>query len=194
MTDFLVLAFAPVPAGVAVGYARGGRLSGLAGRLRALWLLWLAAAVQAAQFYLDGWRSVVEDRLGIPLPAVVFGIVALWLAVNLAGWSRAMRLAAGVVLAGALLNGIAIAANGRMPYSPETAARAGVTASGATPKNEPASGGTRFEVLGDVIAVPPLHKVISVGDVLIGVGAALLIAAAMRRDDRAEHDSKGGES
>ncbi|MQA84563.1 MAG: hypothetical protein GEV03_08060 [Streptosporangiales bacterium] len=182
MTGFVLLALIPVLVGVVVGYALGGRLSALAGRFRALWLLWLAAAVQASQYYAAGPRALIEDRLGIPMLGIVFGLVAAWLAVNVGGWPPMMRAAAGVVIAGAALNASVIAANGRMPYAPPAAAEVGLPAAATTAKNEPADADTRLAFLGDVMAVPVLNKVISVGDVLIGVGTAVLVAAAMRRE------------
>jgi len=52
-------------------------------RVRALWLLWLAAATQAAQYNLAGVRHLLEQRLGVPMLGIVFGFVLAWLAVNL---------------------------------------------------------------------------------------------------------------
>ncbi|MEU7903602.1 hypothetical protein [Actinoplanes sp. NPDC049118] len=46
----LLLTIAPVVSGVALGYLLGGRLAGFRTiRIRALWLVWLAAGVQFAQ-------------------------------------------------------------------------------------------------------------------------------------------------
>jgi uncharacterized protein DUF5317 len=175
----VVLCAVPVLTGTAIGYARRGRLLALAGRLRALWLLWLAVLIQAGQFYLDGVRRLIEERLGIPMLVLVFAAVLAWLAVNLRHWPRAARVAAAVVVAGAALNAAAIAASGRMPYSPRAAAAAGLPTSELTPKNVPGGDGTRLGFLGDVVPVAPLHKVVSAGDILIAVGAAALVAALM---------------
>lgn len=182
MTGTIVLLSAPVLAGVGAGYAFGGRMSAIAGRLRRLWLLWLAVAVQAAQHYADPARALVEDRLGVPMLAVVFGLVLVWLVVNLRSWPPVMRLAAGVVLLGGLLNGSAIAANGRMPYSTVAARAVGLPANLVTAKIQPADERTRLALLGDVLPLAPVGKVVSAGDVLIGVGVSVLIAAAMRRE------------
>jgi Family of unknown function (DUF5317) len=92
-----------------------------------------------------------------------------------------VRLAAGLIVLGALSNGLAIAANGRMPYAPQAAVRAHLPATVAGPKNQPAGDGTRLAVLGDVIPLPPLNKVISVGDLLIAAGVSAAVAVAMRR-------------
>jgi Family of unknown function (DUF5317) len=175
----LLLTTAPPAAGVALGHLLGGRLSGLRVlATRALWLVWIAAAVQVMQY------TVTEELLGVPLLAVVFLAVLAWLAAGIAGWPRPLRAAGAVILIGAALNGLAIAGNGRMPYEPAAARAAGLTAGVVTAKNEPAHEHTRLAPLGDTIPVPPLHAVISPGDILIGVGACALIALAMRRQRR----------
>jgi hypothetical protein len=171
-----MLFLSPVAAGVLAGYAAGGSLAGLVStRLRALWLLWLAAALQVAQLAgaLPGLRG--------PLLAAVFVLAGAWLAVNLPGRPRAMQAAAVVALAGGLANGTAIAANGRMPYLPAAARVAGLRPGAETPKNIAAVAASRLIALGDIIPVPPLRAVISAGDVLIIAGVILLIAASMRQ-------------
>lgn len=180
MAEFLMLAVGPAVLGVVVGYLTGGRLSEAAGRFRALWLLWLACGVQALHLRAAGVRQVVENRLGVPMLAAVFGIGLAWLLVNLRSWPSPLRWAGTIALIGALCNGIAIAANGRMPYSPAAAAAAGVAPGATTPKNAPATDDSSLVFLGDVIPVPGLHKIVSVGDVLISLGVVLLLAMAMR--------------
>ncbi|GAA1403688.1 DUF5317 family protein [Catellatospora coxensis] len=187
----LILLIAPPALGVLVGYLCGGRLAGLRGiRLSALWLLWLAAAVQAAQYYVTPLRHPA-------LLILVFGLVLCWLAVNLAAWPRALRLAGIAITAGALANGLAIAANGRMPYEPAAAEAVGLRPGLTTPKNAPAHDATRLAFLGDTIPVALLNKVVSPGDVLIGAGTVALTALAMRRRrDRPDPEPqpvKGGE-
>jgi hypothetical protein len=182
---FLLVTIAPVGTGVALGYLLGGHLAGLRTiRVRALWLVWLAAGVQFAQYSLGGVRHFVEQTLGVPMLAVVFTVVPAWLAVNLPGWPRAIRVAGIMIVLGASLNGAAIALNGRMPYEPVAAGTAGEHAGVVTPKNEPADAGTRLAGLGDTIPVRPLRAVISIGDILIGGGACALIVFAMRRQRR----------
>jgi hypothetical protein len=105
-------------------------------------------------------------------------VVLTWLAVNLPRWPRAVRVAGILIVLGATLNGFAIGLNGRMPYEP---AAAGSHAGAVTPKNEPADADTRLAVLGDTIAIRPLHAVISLGDLLIGGGTCAFVVFAMRR-------------
>lgn len=178
----LVLMMAPPLAGVLIGYLLGGRLSGFRSiRLVALWLLWLAALVQAAQYYLPGVRHFIEDRLGVPMLVVVFAPVLIWLGINLRTWPPAIRIAGAVIALGAVLNGIAIAANGRMPYSPAAVEAVGLRPGQVTPKNEPVDAHTRLSFLGDTIPIAPLQKVISPGDVLISGGSCAVVVLAMRR-------------
>jgi hypothetical protein len=189
---FFLLTVAPPLAGVAVGYLLGGRLAGFRGlRIRALWLLWLAAGVQLLQYESAGVRRFTEETLGLPMLALVFGLVLAWFGVNLRHWPAAIRLAGLVIVLGALLNGAAIAGNGRMPYDPAAVEAVGLPAGIETPKNVPAGPETRLAGLGDVLAVPGLRKVVSVGDLLIGVGAAGFVALVMRRGRRAEEESDG---
>ncbi len=178
--SFFVLIAAPVVIGVVVGYLAGGRLRAVAGTsVRHTWLLWVAALLQALQYFADGVREGLEDGLGIPMLALVFAVVLIWLAVNLRHWRGAMRWAGGLVLAGAVLNGVVIAANGRMPYSVAAAELAGAPAVDG-PKNVPAGRGSKLAFLGDVIPVPVVRKVASPGDALIGAGIVTLVVAAMR--------------
>ncbi len=90
-------------------------------------------------------------------------------------------MAAGLIVLGAIVNGLAIAANGRMPYSPQAAVRAHLPATVTGPKHKPAGDGTRLAFLGDVIPLPPLHKIISAGDLLIAAGVSAAVAVAVRR-------------
>jgi hypothetical protein len=128
-----------------------------------------------------GGPFLIGQRLAVPLLAVVFVLVLVWLAVNVRGWPAATRVAASVIALGAGLNGLVIAANGRMPYATAPAVRAGVSPGATTAKNEPARSGSRLGVLSDGIPVAALHAVVSPGDVLISVGGCVVIALAMRR-------------
>jgi hypothetical protein len=174
MIGFLALAAAPAVVGVAAGHLGGGRLTALAGRVHAIWLLWIAVVLQAVHTYLHpaGW-----------LLAVVFGVVLSWFVANLVLWPTTLRWPGGVILTGGLLNGVALAANGRMPYTRWAADVAGVAPGAATAKNGPATGTPRLPWLVDTVPVPWLGKIVSLGDLLIGVGVAVLIAAAMRLHD-----------
>jgi hypothetical protein len=189
-----VLVIGPLAAGMLAGYAAGGRLRDLLRtRIRAVWLLWTAAAIQFVQFEMPAAR----DALGVPLLVPVFGLVAAWLLVNLPGRPRAVRLAVAVILLGGGLNAAAIAANGRMPYSVAALESAQVSpdqrARGErSPKHVAADDRTRLIGLGDVIPVRPLGKVVSLGDLVLLAGVAALLAAAMHRSAAGPHRSRPG--
>jgi hypothetical protein len=182
----VVLVFAPLAVGVLVGYALGGRLRALArARLQATWLLLLAAGLQFFYFHWQSQRLGVESRLGMSLLVPIFGIVGAWVLVNVPGRPRAVQAAAIAILLGGLLNAAVIAANGRMPYSESAVRAAGGSAADRTDalrslKYSVVGQQTRLAWLGDVIPVGPLHKVISIGDVVLLLGIAALIASTMR--------------
>ena len=183
--SFFVLMVAPPVVGVLLGYLCGGRLSGFGEvRVRALWLVWLAAAVQFAQYFLPGVRHVVTDLAGIPMLVPVFAIVFVWLAVNLRHWPAAVRLAGVAIFLGAAMNALVIGLNGRMPYDPAASAAVGNAPGLEGPKNAPADAGTTLAPLGDTIPLPLIRKVASPGDVLISGGTVVLIVLTMRRARR----------
>jgi hypothetical protein len=184
---FFLLTITPPVAGVMIGYLCGGRLAGLgAVPVRAPWLVWLAAAVQFAQYFAPGVRHVMEDVLGIPMLVPVFGIVLTWLSINVRRWPAAIRLAGLAIVLGAALNALVIGLNGQMPYNPAASARVGLPPGLEGPKNAPAGATTRLAQLGDIIPVPVLRKVASPGDALISGGTCLLVVLAMRRGRRDE--------
>jgi hypothetical protein len=168
-----VLLFAvPVVAGVGIGYAAGGRLANLAAtRFRALWLLWAIAVAQFADLIPAARTYVLVGT---------FAVAVCWLVVNALSWPLTLRCGALAVAAGGLLNAAAIAANGRMPYSRWAAAAAGIGAGRQTARNVAAAHAARLLALGDVLPVPPLRAVFSVGDVLICCGIATIVIAGMR--------------
>jgi hypothetical protein len=182
----LILMLTTVCAGLLAGYAVGGRLGrlGLA-RIRAVWLLWIAAVLQFVQFRFTAVRVRIEAGTGLSLLVSIFGLVGAWVIVNLRGRSGLVRAAAVVILVGGAMNAVVIAANGRMPTSAAAAAAihpsaAQTAAATRSPKHEVATPATKMGWLGDVIPVTPIRAVISAGDIVLLVGAVCLIAGAMR--------------
>jgi len=169
-----------IPIGLVAGWLLGGRVDGLAGvRFRLTPLAVFALLVQVVLFSpLAGDLAPDTGRL------IYIGSTALVLAVVLAN----LRLTGlPIIVAGAASNLAAIVANGgSMPASPSALAALdrGVGAhTNSVVLVQPA-----LEPLTDVFATPawlPLANVFSVGDVLIGVGVAVAIAAAMRGPARA---------
>ena len=181
----LALVLVPVAAGVLLGYARGGRLRGLADvPVRATALLWLAAGLQLVHFSAAGARAAIESALHVSLMVPIFGLVGAWAVANLPGRPRLMQVAVALVLLGGAMNALAIAANGRMPFSERALVAADVSdeqrARGErSPKHVAAGDGTRLLWLGDVIPVRPIEKVISAGDVVLLLGVVGAVTAGM---------------
>jgi hypothetical protein len=98
------------------------------------------------------------------------------------GWANRRVTGVPVVLAGGVLNALAILANGGvMPADP---AVAGAVANHAAPGefiNSAAVDDARLAFLGDVLATPgslPLRNVYSVGDVIVVIGLLVVVHAA----------------
>jgi hypothetical protein len=170
-----VLILAPLVVGVLVGYATGGRLRGLTGTgIRATWVLWLAAGLQFVSFQ---WH--------VSLTVPVFALVGAWLMVNVPRRPRPVQVAAALILLGGALNAAVIAANGRMPYSQAAVVAIGAPADEQTralrsAKYAVADERTRLAWLGDDLPVVPLGKIVSVGDLVLLLGVAGLVATSMR--------------
>jgi hypothetical protein len=167
-----------LPIGLLIGFLLGGRPSGLAA-LNFRWAM-LAVAGFAAQVIL--FSDPVAARVGAAGPAIYIASTALVLAAVV----RNIRIPGMVLVAlGAACNLAAIMANGGdMP------ARHAAAAGGAY-SNTAVIASPNLEFLTDVIVLPawlPFTNVISVGDLLIGVGIAVVIAVAMRAARRTAAD------
>lgn len=165
-----------IVAGLIAGFVLGGGLDGLAAvRLRWLPLAIAGLGVQVVLFTDPGWSLA-----GGLAPAIYVASTAAVLAVVLAN-VRVPGVA--LVAAGAISNLAAILANGgSMPADPGALASLGLTAGGAT--NSVVVADPALRPLTDVFALPawlPMANVFSLGDVLIGLGIAIAIAASMRR-------------
>jgi hypothetical protein len=166
-------------AGLVLGFALGGRLGMLATvRFRLGALAVVALGIQLALF------SPLADGLAAEVVRAIYVVsTALVGAVVLAN----LRLTGVPLIAvGAALNLLAIMANGgSMPASPAALAAVGLGVGGNT--NSVVVADPALAPLTDVFAMPdwlPLANVFSIGDVLIGVGLAIAIAAAMRPGPR----------
>ena len=160
--------------GIAAGLARGGSLAHWSRlRLRGLPVLVAALALQATA------------ALARPGDARLQTVVLSASLVLAAAGAAMDRRAPSVPLAlGLVSNALVVAANGAMPVSVSALARAGLepaaAALGPDPRHEVLGPATRLPWLADVVALPlPLHaEVVSVGDLLVAAGAALLCARA----------------
>jgi len=179
-----------LPIGLLLGLVLGGRLSGLATlRLRYAMLSVAGFLTQVVLF-----SAPVADRIGSLGPPIYVASTALVFAAVLANVRiRGMAL----VVVGAACNLAAILANGGyMPASPDAAAAVG-RETATSYSNVAIIASPALELLTDVIVLPewlPFSNIISIGDLLIGVGIAVVIAAAMRSARRDGVDAGDGSS
>jgi hypothetical protein len=169
-----------IPIGVLGGFLAGGRLEHLAAvRFRLAPVAMLALVIQLALF------SALADGLPTELVRGTYVVsTALVIVVVLAN----IRLTGvPLIVLGAACNLAAVMANGgAMPASPAALDALGLGVGGHT--SSIAVAHPALEPLTDVFAMPdwmPLANIFSVGDILIGLGVALAIAAAMRGTSRA---------
>jgi hypothetical protein len=170
----LMVAFVLVAATVPL---TGGDLTAL-GRMTLRWMpalfVTLVAQILVTTIAADMVSAELLSAVHVVtyLPAVAFVVV-----------NRSIRGLPLLGLGGAL-NFAAIAANGGvMPSLPAAAAAAGHTTSSTFVNSAPSSGSPLW-FLGDVFAWPqplPLANVFSVGDLLLLVGAALVLHTACRQ-------------
>jgi hypothetical protein len=163
--------------GILAGWAFGGRLSRLADlRLRAIWLFYVAIGLQIVAFPSQTLPWSVGDRLAIGLWLASYACLVVAAACNLR-----VR-GAAVVGLGMASNLVAVLANGgHMPGLPSALRAAGHTYTGSH-NNEVVASHPHLAWLVDRWAVPhwiPGGNVYSVGDVLIAVGAVIMVSAAM---------------
>ena len=162
--------------GLAVGFLVGGRVGGLAD-LRIRWQLAMAVGL-LVQILL--FSTPLMDQVGAWGPVIYVASTSLVLVAIVVN-----RRIAGmpVVAAGALSNLTAIVANrGYMPADLGAMATLGRT-SIDTYSNSAMLVDPALKPLTDVFALPawvPFTNVFSVGDVIIAVGVAIVIVAAMR--------------
>lgn len=167
---------------------RGGSLQALADtRVRWLLLLLQGLLIQVAFDVWDPPGLTRTHALGVLL--ISNAAVATFVVLNL-------RIPGMLLIgAGVVLNTLVIGLNGAMPVSVGASSVAGVeppSASADDLKHERLSDDTRLPWLGDVIPVPGLKEVLSVGDVLLAVGMARLVyvrTTSERRSARATEAS-----
>ena len=165
----MVLILVTVAAGVVAGWLRGGRVRNIAetsikGGLVACAAV-LAQAVHAV----------------VPNPSVAITATAISQALLLTFlWLNRFVAGAFLVALGSSLNAAVILANGAMPVSREAimaVARHPLEVVGRHRLLEPDD---RLPLLADIIGLPLLRTVVSVGDVVLAAGVGLLVVELMR--------------
>lgn len=176
--------FYALPIGLLLGFALGGRASGLA-NINFRWGM-LAVAGFALQVIL--FSGPVSERIGDAGPVIYVASTALVLAAVLAN----LRLPGMALVAiGAASNLAAILANGG--YMPASHSGAAVGPDGIVAySNTRVIASPALEPLTDVIVLPawlPFTNIASIGDLLIGAGIAIVIASSMRAARRSSAEA-----
>jgi hypothetical protein len=177
-----------IPVGLVVGLLAGGHAEALTlVRFRWAWLAIAGLVVQVGLFTPQG-HALAGDLAG---PVYVGSTAAVLVAVliNLRlEWMPVVALGAAANLAAIVANG------GAMPTTAEALATAGLDGPGIA-TNSVVLAHPALAPFTDIYAVPawiPLANVFSIGDALVAVGVAGVIAAAMRGgsdgDRRADTD------
>jgi hypothetical protein len=170
----------------------GGRLGALAEiRPRAVWAVLLAAAIQVAITQMAGG----SHELHVVLHVLSYVLDGYFLFAN--------RRLAGVPLValGAALNVLAITTNGGVMPANASALRISGIASRPGFDNSAVLAHPHLAFLGDIIPVPgpwPIGNVLSVGDLIIFIGALVVLHVACesrlrprRRSARISRDARG---
>lgn len=160
--------------GLVAGLARGGKLENVTRvHFRRPWLVFVGLAFQVgaevAALFLPGFR---EGGRGLAVLALSYGLLIAFVVMN-----RALP-GALLIAAGLSLNLLVIVLNGGMPVSLRAARAAGFDASGylaSAVKHRVQGPGTLLPFLGDVIPLPLIQKVVSVGDIVLGAGIFVLV-------------------
>jgi hypothetical protein len=177
--------------GLVAGFLARGHLSGIT----ALHLRWAPIALGGLAFQIVLFSEPVTERIGSLGPPLYVASTLAVLVVVIRNWSIT---GLPLVAIGALCNLAAIIANGG--YMPTTTEALGALGAGdiTTYSNSAILVSARLSFLSDILVMPPwipLANVFSLGDVLIGLGTAIAIAAAMRSartPDPAGPDAPGG--
>ena len=183
-TEGLVVPFVLLVLALALGVslARGGRFRNIAEA--PLHRGWLLAAGVGLQIVVDvaAGRGVLTPGLWstYALLALSQVLVVVWVVSN--------RHLPGLVLvaAGLAMNATVMAANGAMPVAPEAIAALGIDGAVVPPgKHMLLDASTRLPWLADIIPMPPIRSIISVGDIVLAIGLLPLTHALMtwRADD-----------
>lgn len=157
--------------GVVFGVVTGGKIGNLARlRFRWPWLIFAAVVVREA-VVLTPLNRVDGARYAYVLSLAAIVAWTIWQFDRLRGiW---------LISAGAALNLLVIAVNGaRMPVAPELATA--LLRRGDVGQYTIMGGGTHLNLLGDWISLYPSPEAYSPGDVLIGVGLAIVVFLAVR--------------
>lgn len=156
-------------------------------RIRGLWLLWVAAGIQALSKADPAWAAPLLEPRGGTMPELAIWFCGLAFTVaNVRHASRAVSASLMVFAAGFSMNSLTTLLNGGMPFSADAARKAGFAEAAIA---EPAhhyqviTDDTWLPYLADIVPLAPLDAVISIGDLLLVASLiGLIVAFAWPRD------------
>lgn len=157
--------------GFGVALAAGGRLRNLAGRGFSVWLLLPVALV----------LQVVLEHHGFPHPYAF--LVVSYLLLIAFGVANVRQVGMWLVVVGFALNALVITVDRGMPVSHSSIAGIhyhGVIHQVKHHEQDRAGHHDRLMFLADTIAVPPIHEVLSFGDMILAVGIVDVIFNLLR--------------
>ncbi|WP_069650813.1 DUF5317 domain-containing protein [Caloranaerobacter ferrireducens] len=173
-----------------VGKVRGGKLENIGKiQIRGWYLFVLGFIIEFASVYLKiknfGVISTFVDKYFIYIHSLSYILIFIGLILNFKNKSMIL------VFIGTLLNFIVIVANGgRMPVSPEGLKAANLISNLEMLKKDMIithtliTDSTRLPILGDIIPLIkpyPFPKMISIGDIFLGLGIFFFIQEAMTK-------------
>ena len=174
----VLLAF--ILCGLAVGLVRGGSMRAIAQHnIALLWLPVAAYLCKAAGPYAAHLFPAFASYAPLAVCLLHYGLLFIFVAANLRRgvWSFVFGAGAGMNFAVIALNG------GAMPVSARVLESAAQLASGEIFAYAPVTDSTRLVLLGDVLALEPFGRLLgfaSIGDLVLGVGAAMLCFTMLR--------------
>jgi hypothetical protein len=179
-----LFALAPLAAATVIALARPAMLRGWAAiRVRFPVLIWAAAAAHFVLVTDPPWAAAFAGPFGGLWPVVVsWALGVTFVAVNLPGAAPRARPGLVALATGSTLNMLTRAVNGGMPFSLAAARWAGAdepTLRTPHPGHRPMSGDTGLAAFADIIPVPGLRKVMSLGDLFMVVGIVWFLVGAL---------------
>lgn len=169
---------------IIIGLIRGGRLSRLAIiEFKRVWIFVLALAIHLGIILFSFNEGSIVHRHIKELYVGSYGLLFIGLLINISFRSL------WIIIIGTLVNlGTFITNGGRMPISLDAMRLTGLeelipmVESGQLALYAPITDATRYGFLGDIITVPPPYpfpQILSIGDVIIGLGLFVFIQTIM---------------
>ena len=180
----VLLAF--ILCGLAAGLARGGSLRAMAQHdIALLWLPVAAYLCKAAGPYAAHLFPAFASYAPLAVCLLHYGLLFIFVAANLRRgvWSFVFGAGAGMNFAVIALNGGAMPVSAHVLESAAGTRLAAQLASGEIFAYAPVTDSTRLVFLGDVLALEPFGRLLgfaSIGDLVLGVGAAMLCFTMLR--------------